>query len=458
MNDLLIKNIKSLVSCDNDNTVYQDVDLLIQGGIIKGIEHDIANPSGFDELDASGCIVYPGLVNTHHHFFQAFVRNRVELDWSQLTLMQWLDSIYPIFARMTEDDIYHASIVSLADLIKHGCTTAFDHQYNYTKNAGTHVIDRQFEAAELFGVRFHAGRGTNTLPMSEGSTIPDDMCESTSSFLKDCERLIKTFHDDSAGSMRQVVVAPCQPVNAYPETFSQSAALAREYGVQLHTHLGEGESATLFERHGMRSIEWCEKYQFFGSDTWYAHGWEFKKSEIERLANTNTGISHCPAPVFLVGAEITNLSYMHQCKVRLGLGVDGQASNDNSNLLECVRLAYLLQCLNAQNLDCPIPQAHEYLKIACAGSASLLGRKDIGSLEIGKAGDCFAVNVDGLEYVAATHDPSSLPSKVGVSEPTQFTVIGGKAVWNDGEFPGLDERALVSAATQQAKHLFEPPN
>ncbi|WP_317930083.1 amidohydrolase [Halioxenophilus sp. WMMB6] len=451
---MLVKNIHSLVTCDDHNRVLHDVDLLIENGIIKAIGNNIIGHPEDTLIDGRQLLVYPGLINTHHHFFQSLVRNRVDLDWSQLSLLQWLQSIYPIFAKMDEECIYQATIIALAELIKSGCTTAFDHQYNYSKNAGSRVIDRQFEAAQLFGIRLHAGRGTNTLPMHEGSTIPDLMCETTDQFIDDCERLIGRYHDPRWGSMRQVVVAPCQPINCYPETFREAAALARAHDVSMHTHLGEGEKAALQARSGLSSIDWCIKQDFFGPTCWYAHGWEFSEPEIEQLASSNTGISHCPAPVFLVGAEITNVSYMQRQGLRLGLGVDGAASNDNSNLAECLRSAYLLQCLKAKELSYPIAEAREYLTMATRGSAACLNRPDLGQLKEGLCGDFFAINCDRLEYAATLHDPMALPVKVGINGPVDLTVINGRIVWQNGEFPYLDEAQLVARATEVANALM----
>lgn len=222
-------------------------DLLIQDCAIKAIGPDLSQmtPEGCDIIDATDMFIYPGLINTHHHFFQCFVRNRAELDWTRYSVIEWLDRIYPIFSRLTEECFYHSSVVAMAELIKHGCTTAFDHQYCFPRHAGSRIIDRQFEAADLMGMRFHAGRGGNTLPKSHGSTIPDEMLETTDAFINDCERIIDEYHDPDPFSMRQVVVAPCQPVNCYKETFVESVRLARDKGVFLHSHVGEGESAVI---------------------------------------------------------------------------------------------------------------------------------------------------------------------------------------------------------------------
>lgn len=446
---ILFKSCDAVVTCDDQNTVHRDVDLLIEGQKITRIEASIAKsdlPTGTEVIDATGHFIYPGLINTHHHFFQSFVRNNAHLDWTKLSIIEWLDLIYPIFAKLDEACFYHASLISMGELIKHGCTTAFDHQYNFPAHAGKRIIDRQFEAAELLGMRFHAGRGTNSLPKSKGSTVPDEMCESTDEFIDDCERLIDLYHDPKPFSMRRVVVAPCQPINSYQDTFEASIRLARDKGVLMHSHVGEGESEFMKARTGMRTVEWCQDIGFLGKDVWLAHCWELNASEIQLLADTQTGVSHCPEPVYLVGAEITPVPEMHAKGVRLSLGVDGSASNDNSNLMHCVHSAYMLQCLAASSHDYAVPEPAEFLKYATRGGADTLGQTEIGSLEIGKAADLFAIDTRKIEFVGTRHDPVSLIAKVGVGNHVDITVINGRVVWRNGEFPGIDEYKLVADA------------
>ena len=443
----LFTQFANVVVGDTSGTCLQRVDMLVDNGVLVELGPGLADKyPDVDVVACSGLTAYPGLVNTHHHYFQAFIRNLAPLDWTSLTLMQWLAAIYPIFSLVDEDCIYHSSLVSMADLIKHGCTTSFDHQYNYSRRAGTRLVDRQFEAAQLLGMRFHAGRGCNTLPRSEGSTIPDAMLESTDEFLRDCERLISAYHDGAPYAMQRVVVAPCQPINAYPETFVEAARLARDKGVLLHTHLGEGENEGMQARFGMRSLEWCESIDFVGPDVWHAHGWELTNGEIRRMAEHDTGLSHCPAPVFLVGAEVTNIPALVDAGVRLGLGVDGQASNDSSNLAECIRLAYLLQCLTAATREHRVPSPYAFLRMASQGGADCLNRPELGSLAVGQAADFFCVDLDQLEHVGARHDPLSLPAKVGLAGPVTMTVINGRPVWRNGEFPGLDEQQMLADA------------
>lgn len=446
----LLKNCAAVVVDDGRGPlVLRNVDLVTNGAAIHAIGADI-NPADVPKdviiKDASGWFVYPGLVNTHHHFFQTFVRNRAELDWTKLSVIEWLDRIYPIFSRLTEDCFYHSSLTAMAELIKHGCTTAFDHQYCFPNHAGKRLIDRQFEAAELLGMRFHAGRGGNTLPKSEGSTIPDAMLETTDEFIADCARVIDTYHDASPFSMRQVVVAPCQPVNAYRETFVESVALARDRGVLLHTHVGEGESPVIAARHGMRTVDYLHEMGFAGPDTFYAHCWELSHDELRTMATSGTGVSHCPEPVYLVGAEVTDIPAMAALGVRLGLGCDGAASNDNSNLMHCVHSAYMLQCLVASTRQHPVPTPADFLHYATKGGADLLGRKDLGRLAPGMAADLFAIDTRRMDYVGTRHDPLSLIAKLGIGMPTDMTMINGRIVWEKGEFPGIDEARLVFEA------------
>lgn len=447
MAGVLFRNCAAIVTdAGAADGVLRDVDLLVEGPAITAIGRGLDLPAGAEVVDARGWFLYPGLVNTHHHFFQTFVRNRAELDWTKLSLIEWLDLIYPIFARLTEDCFYHASLTAMAELVKHGCTTAFDHQYNFPRHAGKRIVDRQFEAAARIGLRFHAGRGGNTLPKSEGSTIPDEMLETTDEFIADCARLIEQYHDAGRFSMGQVVVAPCQPVNCHRETFVESVALARDRGVLLHSHVGEGESDVIKARHGLRTVDYLEQIGFAGPDTFYAHCWELTDAELRQLASSGTGVAHCPEPVYLVGAEVTDIPAMAAHGVRIGLGCDGAASNDNSNLMHCVHSAYMLQCLVAAGRAHPVPAPRDFLAYATTGGAALLGRSDIGRLAVGMAADLFAIDTRRMDYVGARHDPASLVAKLGVGSPVDLTMVNGRIVWAKGEFPGLDEAQLVAEA------------
>ena len=291
----LIRNAKAIVTCDAQDHVYWNADLLIDGPRILKIGSQLPDP--YDEvLDASGMFIYPGLINTHHHFFQTFVRNLKTIDYPNMTVPEWLDKAYRVFQLINDEVIFYSSLTAMGDLLKHGCTCAFDHQYCYTKSTGKAPVDRQMEAARLMGFRFVAARGTNTLPRWKGSTIPDEMCETTAEYLDDCQRLLALYHDPEPFSMRQIVLAPCQPINCTEDTFLETIRLARSAGVHMHTHLCEGENSSMVRRFGVRSLEWCRRIGFVGSDIWLAHGRETLPEEYALLAENHMGISHCPAP------------------------------------------------------------------------------------------------------------------------------------------------------------------
>ena len=447
MSGYLLKGCAAIVTgAPGGITVTRDADLLTDGPAIAAIGPGLTAPEGVEVIDASGWFVYPGLVNTHHHFFQCFVRNRVDLDWTRLSVIEWLDRIYPIFSRLTEDCFYHSSLTALAELAKHGCTTAFDHQYNFPRHAGKRIVDRQFEAAERIGLRFHAGRGTNTLPKAQGSTSPDKMLETTDEFIADCERLLDTYHQSGDFAMRQVSLAPCQPVNCHADTFTEAMALARDRGAILHTHVGEGESEVIRARHGRRTVDYLEDMGFCGPDTFYAHCWELNDAELRQLAASGTGVSHCPEPVYLVGAEVTPIPAMAAHGVRIGLGCDGAASNDNSNLMHCLHSGYMLQCLVAATRQHPVPEPAQFLLYGTEGGASLLGRSDIGRLAPGFAADLFAIDSRRMDYVGTRHDPASLIARVGIGMTTDLTMANGRIVWDGTQFPGLDEAQMVAEA------------
>ena len=440
----LIKNAGAIVSCDANDTVYYNSDILIQGPKILQIGKNIKETA--DEIIyAQGKFVYPGLVNTHHHFFQTFVRNLVTVDYPNMSVIDWINEIYEIFKYMDSDAIYYSSLSAMADLIKHGSTTAFDHQYCYPRHAGKELVDRQMDAAELLGIRYHAGRGANTLPKSEGSTVPDEMVETTDEFLKDCERLIDKYHNPDPFSMRQIVVAPCQPINCYKETFVESISLARDKGVFLHTHLGEGENDPMLARWGKRTLEWCEDIGFVGSDVWYAHGWELTPDEYKVMAKTKTGLSHCPAPATLGGFPILDIPAMKRAGMSLSLGCDGSATNDSSSLLDSLRMAYLMQSFHSKERG-GSPSSYEMLKIATVGGAHMMGRSDIGTLEPGKGADLFMIDTDKLELSGALHDPANLIARTGVTGPVWLTMINGKTVYRDGILLGVDEKQLATEA------------
>lgn len=449
---LLIKNAKAIVSCDATDRVYWNSDILINGPEIIKIGPNLTDESA-EVIRADGKFVYPGLINTHHHFFQTFVRNLVTIDYPNMLVVEWLDKIYRIFQKIDSEVIYYSSLTAMADLIKHGCTCAFDHQYCYTRASGKEPVDRQMEAAKLLGLRYHAGRGTNTLPRSEGSTIPENMLETTDEYLKDCQRLIERYHDPDPFSMQQIVMAPCQPINCYPDTFRETVRMARDYGVRMHTHLGEGENNIMLERYHMRSLDWCEEIGFIGEDVWYAHNWEVQPQEYERLARYGSGVSHCPGPAVLGGFPILDIRAMQEAGVLISLGCDGSATNDSSSLLDSLRVAFMMQAYHTKERGGCV-SAYDMLKTATVNGAKTLGRADLGSLEAGKAADLFMIDTEQLELTGALHDPGNLLARAGVTGPVWMTMCNGKIIYQDGELIGIDEKALAEKGEEVCSRVL----
>lgn len=439
----LIRNARAVVTCDAQDRVFQNADILIQGPKIVKIGRNL--PDCCDEvIDASEMFVYPGLINTHHHFFQTFVRNLKTIDYPNMTVPEWLDKIYRIFQLVDGDVIFYSSLTAMADLLKHGCTCAFDHQYCYTKATGKTPVDRQMEAAGLLGIRYHAGRGVNTLPRDQGSTIPENMLETTEEFLQDCERIIGLYHDPAPYSMSQIVMAPCQPINSYPETFVETVQFARKKGVRMHTHLGEGENEIMLARFGKRTLDWCRDIGFIGPDVWYAHGWELTPEEYTVLGKAGSGVSHCPGPAILGGFPILPMAKMAEAGVCVSLGCDGSATNDSSSLLDSMRTAWMMQAWHSKERGgCISP--YDMLKIATVNGAKTLGRDDLGSLEPEKGADLFMIDAGKLELTGTLHDPRNLLARAGVTGETSLTMVNGKVVFQNGLFPNLDERTLARA-------------
>lgn len=451
MGKILFKNIKAIVTCDDDDTIIRDCDMLVEEPRIVEIGFNL-DDEGADVIDCTNKVIYPGLINTHHHFFQTSVRNRMVIDYPSITVMEWLDRVFPIFANVDEEIMYYSSLTAMADLVKHGCTTGFDHQYTHTKGHGVYMIDQQVKAAREIGMRYVGGRSANTIPEDEGSPIPYEIHETTEEFLNDCERLINAYHDKDKYAMSQIVIAPCQPINSYPETFTESAILARKHGVRMHTHLGEGENAGMMGRYNMRTVDWCEERGFIGEDVWFAHCWELTEEEFEKLGRYKSGVSHCPTPAALGGFPILDMEMILEKGVTLSLGCDGSSTNDSSNLLDTIRIAYMFQSWHSKLRGGSVTP-YQIMQMATRGGARSLGRPELGWLGSDQAADFFAIDLGKLEYVGATHDLYNFIPKVGYTGEVDFTVINGRIVFSDGKLTFVDEYALSEKATESQKKI-----
>ncbi|MBP2636606.1 MAG: atzB [Firmicutes bacterium] len=449
MTTMLIKNAKAIVTLDEQDRVLANQNIFIRDNQIEYIGID---SSAADEvIDAAGMFVYPGLINTHHHLYQTFTRNLPQVQ--NMELFPWLCTLYEIWRGLTPEIVYYSAMVGMGELMKYGCTTCFDHHYVFPKLNSEQFIDRQFAAAEELGIRFHASRGSMSRGKSSGGLPPDELVQSVDEILKDSERLINEYHDDSRYSMRQVVLAPCSPFSVTGDLMKETAKLAREKKVRLHTHLAEtkDEEEYCLEKFKLRPLAYMESLDWVGADVWYAHGIHFNETELQLLAATKTGVAHCPVSNQKLSSGIAQIPRMLELGVPVGLAVDGSASNDGSNLLGEIRTAFLLHRLNSST---QAPTGYDILKLATKGSAAILGRADIGSLETGKAADLFMIKTDGLEYVGAQFDPKSLLGTVGVFRPVAYTIINGKVVVRDGKLCHIDEEKVAAEANSLVNKLI----
>lgn len=450
MASLLIKNIRSIVTVDDKDQVFENANIYIEDGVIRSIGDEA--PQADELLDGTGHYCYPGLINTHHHYYQTFTRNLPQVQ--NLELFDWLKTLYEIWKGLEEDMVYYSAQVGMGDLMKNGCTTSFDHHYVFPSVAGGRLIDRQMDAARDLGVRFHASRGSMSLSVKDGGLPPDSVVQSTEEILADSQRLIEAYHDPSPFSMRQIALAPCSPFSVTADLMRETADLARAKGVRLHTHLGEtlDEEAYTLSRVGMRPLAYMESLGWVGPDVWYAHGIHFNDQELQLLADTGTGVAHCPVSNMKLSSGIARIPDMLKLGVPVGLAVDGSASNDGSNLLEEIRVGYLLHRLGSSN---KAPSGYDMLKLATRGSARILGRNDIGSLEAGKAADLFLVDSRNLALVGTSQDPKSLLATVGLHHPVDYTVINGKIVVRNGRLTTIDEEKVIAKANELVAELLK---
>jgi cytosine/adenosine deaminase-related metal-dependent hydrolase len=449
MTTLLIRNAEALVSMNEAREILHSVDIYCENGIVSKIGHDLQVVAE-DVVLASGMYVYPGLINTHHHLYQTFTRNLPGVQ--NLELFDWLRALYRIWRGLTPEMVYYSALTGLGELLKYGCTTSVDHHYVFPRHAEPTLIDCQIEAAAELGMRFHPCRGSMSLGESDGGLPPDDVVQTTDEILRDSQRLIERYHDPEPGSMCQISLAPCSPFSVSADLLEQTALLAREYGVRLHTHLAEtlDEERFCIEAVGMRPLAYMESLGWLGPDVWYAHGIHFSDEEISLLAQTRTGVAHCPTSNEKLCSGRAPVERLLQAGVPVGLAVDGSASNDCSNMPAEIRTAYLLHRLAMGN-QAPTPV--DILELATGGGARLIGRPDLGSIEEGKAADMFLVNADTLEWVGADLDPASAPATIGLYRPVDYTIVAGKIVVKDGRLVNIEETAVARKSRELSRRL-----
>jgi cytosine/adenosine deaminase-related metal-dependent hydrolase len=438
MPTLLIQHATLLVTMDDGDHRWTDGGLFVEDNVIRQVGPTASLPPTADRvISARDHVVLPGLVNTHHHFYQTLTRNLPAAQ--NADLFTWLRTHYPVWARLTPEAIDTSTRVALAELLLSGCTTTSDHTYLWPNGSR---LDDEIAAAQAMGVRFHAARGSMSVGESQGGLPPDAVVEPEDAILRDSQRVIERYHDPSRYAMLRVVLAPCSPFSVSPDLMRESVRLARAHQVHSHTHLAEtrDEADYCQERFGKTPVELAEELEWVGPDVWHAHMVHPTAAEIARLGATRTGVAHCPTSNMRLASGIAPLGALREAGARVGLGVDGSASNDGSHLLAEARQALLLHRVQGEPAAL---SAHEALWLATRGGAAVLGRDDIGALATGMAADCIGYRLDTPALAGgAVHDP--LAALVFCQPPAvDFSIVNGRVRVLHGALLDVDVPALV---------------
>jgi cytosine/adenosine deaminase-related metal-dependent hydrolase len=433
-----------VATMDDAGSEYRDGWVLVEDGLVSAVGG--GQPPAGQRVDLGGALVTPGLVNTHHHLYQTLTRTRAQ----EADLFTWLKTLYPVWARLDAEAEYAAARTGLAELALSGCTTVFDHHYVFPRGEAG-LIEAEVQAARELGVRLLASRGSMDLGESDGGLPPDSLIETIDDVLADTERLIRELHESAAGARTQVVVAPCSPFSVTGELMTASAELARREGVLLHTHLAETveEEAYCLELYGCRPVEYLERLDWLARDVWCAHCVHLSPDDIYRFARARVGVAHCPTSNLRLGAGVAPVRELLDAGVRVGLGVDGSASNERGDLALEVKQALLV----ARGRGGPQAlTAREALRLATVGGATVLRRADIGTIEPGMCADLAVWRMDGLEHGGADDAVASLvfagPQRV------DRLYVGGEEVVRDGHLVNADEAEIAQEHRRNARRFL----
>ncbi len=449
MSTLLIRNARLLVTMDAQRREIAGGAVLVRDNVIEAVGASSELPATADEvIDAHDQIVIPGLVNTHHHMYQTLTRACVQDN----ELFGWLQGLYPIWANLTPEMVRVSTQAAMAELLLSGCTTSSDHLYIYPNGVR---LDDSIEAAAQIGMRFHAARGSMSVGQSQGGLPPDRVVEREEDILKDTQRLIERWHKPGRFAMQRIVVAPCSPFSVSRELMRDSAVLAREHGVSLHTHLAENDNDINYtrEKFNCTPAEYAEQLGWLGPDVWCAHCVKLDAAGIALFARTGTGVAHCPCSNMRLASGIAPIRAMRDAGVSVGIGVDGAASNDAGHMLGETRMAMLLQRVAHGPVKGPSAMsAREALEIATLGGAKVLGRDDIGALAVGMAADIVTVPLGEIGVAGALHDP--LAALLFCHVPRiQHSIVDGCVVVRDGRLATLELPVLVERHNALAAQL-----
>lgn len=448
MATLLLRNSECLVTMDEERREIAGGGVYVDDGRIVAVGPSEDLPDDADEtLDLTGQVLVPGLVNTHHHMFQSLTRVFDEAQDKEL--FGWLESLFPVWSRLTPEMVSVSTELAMAELLLSGCTTASDHLYIYPNGCR---LDDSIEAAQRVGMRFHASRGSMSMGQRSGGLPPDALVEDETFILKDSQRLIEAYHDPTPLSMLRITLAPCSPYTVSEDLMRETARLARSTGTRLHTHIAESRVDVDYslERYNLTPSEYVEKLGWVGHDVWHAHCVHVDGPGIDLFAQTGTGVAHCPCSNMRLASGIAPIRKMLQKGVPIGLGVDGSASSDAGNLMNEARQAMLLQRVGG---DAGALSARQALEIATLGGARVLGRDDIGALVPGMAADLAVFDLNRIEYAGARHDPVAALVFCG-STPSRHVVVNGRFLVKDGAFTTIDPGVLVERHNALSRELL----
>lgn len=440
---VLIKGAQVIVTMDDARREMADADIILRNGVIEAVGTGLSAP-GAEIVHAKGCVITPGLVNTHHHLYQTLTR--AVPGGQDALLFGWLQTLYPIWARFGPEEMFISAQIGLAELALGGCTLTSDHLYLYPNGAR---LDDTIAAAADVGLRFHPTRGAMSIGESDGGLPPDSLVEQEAAILDDCIRVIDAHHDPSDGAMVRVGVAPCSPFSVSRDLMRDAALLAHDKGVMLHTHLAENDEdiAYSLEKFGCRPGQYAEDLGWTGPDVWHAHCVKLNGQEIDLFARSRTGVAHCPCSNCRLGSGIAPVRAMRDAGVPVGLGVDGSASNDAASLIGEARQTMLLQRVS---LGADAMSAREALEVATRGGAEVLGRSDCGQITPGKRADIAIWDVSGVQS-AGSWDPAALV----LAGPTTVRdlFVEGRRIVADSRVVSFDLRRAVERQGELVQRL-----
>jgi 8-oxoguanine deaminase len=448
MSTLLVKNLSFVATVDEQDTVLRDVGIYVEGNRLVAVGKDV--PADADVvIDGRGKIAVPGMINTHHHLYQTLTRNVPIVQ--EAGLFDWLINHYEIWRELTPEGLFVGTQVGLAELLLTGCTTSTDMSYVYPQGSPADLFEQQIYAARELGIRFMPSRGSMSRGRSEGGLPPDDIVQPEEVILADCERVIKAYHDPDPLGLIKVALAPCSPFSVTPDLLRETRVLADKHGVLCHTHLAEtlDEEAYCQKVYGKRPFEFMEEVGWNHRSCWFAHSIYIASPEYHRM---HAGVAHCPTSNFRLGSGTAPIPEMVRAGVRVGLGVDGSASNDSSDMLGEVR-----SCMWAHRvrLGPAGMTARQALRLATRGGAEVLGYEQLGSLIPGWGADFFLVDLHSLGYAGSLHDPVAALAFSGFNHTVDTTVVNGQVVVADGRVLGLDERRLAERANTISAAMVE---